>query len=64
MPAWRGHADIMKEGTAFLQNVKLSDVEFNTTDVDVGGDYAIETGTYEMTVTAKGGKPMPDKGST
>jgi uncharacterized protein (TIGR02246 family) len=61
-PAWRGHADIMKQGAEFLQNVKFSDVKFNTANVDVGGDYAIETGTYEMTVTPKGAKPMPDKG--
>ena len=62
MPAWRGPAEIRKSGTELFQAMKFSDVKFNTTDVDVGGDYAIETGTYEMTVTPKGAKPMPDKG--
>ena len=61
-PAWRGNAEIVKHGTAFLQDVKLSDMKFNTTGVDIGGDYAIETGTYEMMATPKGGKPMPDRG--
>jgi uncharacterized protein (TIGR02246 family) len=61
-PAWRGQAEITKQGSAFLQAVKLSDVKFNTTSVDLGGDYAIETGTYEMTATPTGGKPTPDKG--
>ena len=62
MPAWRGKADIMTQGKAMLQQVKLSDIKFNTTSVDIGGDYAIETGTYEMTATEKGEKPVPDKG--
>ena len=62
MPAWRGKTDIMTQGMALLQQVKFSDIKFNTTTVDVGGDFAIETGTYEMTVTPKGGKPTPDKG--
>lgn len=62
MPAWRGKAGIMTQGMALLQQVKFSDIKFNTTSVDVGGDFAIETGTYEMTVTPKGGKPAPDKG--
>ena len=61
-PAWRGNAEIVKQGSAFLQAVKISDVKFNTTSVDVSGDYAIETGTYEMTATPKGAKPTPDKG--
>jgi uncharacterized protein (TIGR02246 family) len=62
MPAWRGKADIMTQGMALLKDVKFSDIKFNTTTVDVGGDFAIETGTYEMTTAPKGGKPAADKG--
>jgi uncharacterized protein (TIGR02246 family) len=62
MPAWHGHADIATNGRGMFDAMKLSDVKFNTTSLDIEGDYAIETGTYEMTVTPKGGKPAPDKG--
>ena len=61
-PAWNGKAEIMKNGMAMLNAGDFSDVKFTTTSVDVGGDFAIETGTYQMTLTPKGGKPMPDKG--
>lgn len=61
-PAWRGHSEIASKGAEMFQNVKFSDATFNTTNVDVGGDFAIETGTYELTTTPKGGKPVPDKG--
>ena len=61
-PAWNGKAGIMRSGTEMLNAVKFSDVKFNTLSVDVAGDYAIETGTLEMTLTPKGGKPTPDKG--
>ena len=61
-PAWRGRSEMAANGSKFFETVKLSDVKFNTTDVDIAGDYAIETGTYEMTVTPKGAKPMADKG--
>jgi uncharacterized protein (TIGR02246 family) len=61
-PAWRGKADISTQGTGMLQAVKFSDVKFTTSNVDIAGDYAIETGTYAMTGTEKGKKPVPDKG--
>ena len=61
-PAWKGRGEIATSGAAMFQTMKLSDVKFNTSNVDVTGDYAIETGTYEMTVTPTGGKAIPDKG--
>ena len=61
-PAWRGGSEIAAGGAAFFQQVSLSGVKFTTGTVDVAGDYAIETGTYEMTATPKGGKATPDKG--
>lgn len=61
-PAWRGRSEIAAAGSRMFQAVKFSDVKFNSTSVDVAGDYAIETGTYEMTTTEAGKKPVPDKG--
>ncbi len=45
------------------QEVKVSDMKAGTASVDVAGAYAIETDSYEMTFTPKGGKPMHDKGN-
>ena len=62
-PAWSGIEGIRAGGKAFFDQVTISDVKFQTTDVKVAGDLAIETGTIEMTVTPKkGGKAMTDKG--
>ena len=61
-PAWRGKSEIVTNGTQMFNAVKLSDVKFTTGTVDIAGDFAIETGTYEMTLTEKGKKPQPDKG--
>ena len=61
-PAWRGKSEIATNGKQMFDAVKFSDVKFNTTSVDVAGDYAIETGAYEMTVTEKGKKAVADKG--
>ena len=62
MPAWRGRSDIGASGMKLFSSTKFSDAKFHTENIDVAGDYAIETGTYEFTVTPKGGKPVPDKG--
>ena len=61
-PAWRGKSEITTNGIGMLKAVKFSDVRLNTSTVDVAGDFAIETGSYEMTLTETGKKPMPDKG--
>jgi len=37
-------------------SAKFSDMKLNTASVDVAGDYAIETGSVEWTVTPKGRK--------
>jgi uncharacterized protein (TIGR02246 family) len=61
-PAWNGKAEMMRNGSAMLNAVSFSDMKLTTQTVDVAGDYAIETGTIQMTITPKGGKPVPDKG--
>ena len=62
MPALRGRSEIAKAVTGMFQSMKGGDVKLTTSQVDVGGDYAIETGSYEMTTTPPGGKPMTEKG--
>ena len=58
-PAWRGRTEIAANATKMF---KSATVNLTTNSVDVGGDYAIETGTYEMNMTPPGGKPVADKG--
>lgn len=47
---------------SMFSSATLSNVTFQTEDVQVAGDLAIETGRYEMTVTPKQGKAINDKG--
>lgn len=51
---------------AFLQGLfganTLRDVEGHVTDIMIGGDLAVETGTYAMTIVPKGGDVVADKG--
>ena len=61
-PAWRGRSEIAATGVQMLKSMTFSDVKFATESVDIGGDYAIETGTFQMTSTEKGKKPVTDKG--
>ena len=52
-PAWRGRNEIGANGVKLIRSAKFSDVKLNTVSVDVAGDYAIETGSFEWTVTAE-----------
>jgi uncharacterized protein (TIGR02246 family) len=61
-PAWRGRSEIAKQIIAAFKPMKGADVKLTTSQVDIGGDYAIETGTYETTVSAPGGKPQTERG--
>ena len=61
-PASRGRAEISGAAANLVQSMKFTDVKLTTTNVDVAGDYAVETGTYVMTVAPKAGKAVPDKG--
>ena len=60
-PAHRGRGEIGASLAKYVQSAKVSDYKYNTVSVDVAGDYAIETGSYEWTTTPKGGKPMHNK---
>lgn len=61
-PAMRGHAGMEPGIKAMMETVTFSDVKIATEDVMISGDIAVETGSNEMTLTPKGGKPMVDKG--
>ena len=61
-PGWGGRADLALGLGKWIKSQKISDYKYNIQSVNVAGDYAIETGSYEFTGTPKGGKPMPNKG--
>lgn len=61
-PAMRGHAGMDAGIKAMMETVTISDVKVTVEDVMLSGDIAVETGSNEMTLTPKGGKPMVDKG--
>ena len=60
--AWKGRAAIEAGAKAMLAAVAISNLKFTTEDVMLGGDLAVETGSNEMTITPKKGKPIVDKG--
>jgi uncharacterized protein (TIGR02246 family) len=64
IPAARGHDAIAKTYAAMGSSMKVSAMKLTTQDVVVAGDYAIETGAYDMSgqPTAKGAKPYHDIG--
>jgi ketosteroid isomerase-like protein len=61
-PALRGRVAITQTLNQMMTQVTLKDPKFHIDDVLLGGDLAVETGSYEWTVVPKQGKPAPDKG--
>ena len=62
MAAMRGRAAIVDGFKQMGESMTLTAAAFNTDDVMIAGDMAVETGTYTMSMTPKGGKSMDDKG--
>ena len=62
MPMMTGRAAIDAGMKSMMDMMKIDAASFTTQDVMVGGDMAVETGTFSMTTTMKGGKPMTDNG--
>jgi uncharacterized protein (TIGR02246 family) len=62
MEAWRGRDAVRKGFAGMVAQMPVKDFSFKTEDVMVGGDLAVETGTFEGTFQPKGGKEMKDKG--
>jgi uncharacterized protein (TIGR02246 family) len=60
--AWRGRDAVRKGFTGMMTQAPAKEFKLTSDDVTVGGDLAVETGTYEMTMQPKGGKEMKDKG--
>jgi uncharacterized protein (TIGR02246 family) len=60
--AWRGRDAIRKGFGGMMTSMPAKEFSLKTDDVALGGDLAVETGTYDMTVQPKGGKEMKDKG--
>lgn len=61
-PALHGRAAMTKALNDMMAQMTMKDAKFHIDDVLVGGDLAVETGTYEWTIQPKKGKAMPDKG--
>jgi ketosteroid isomerase-like protein len=62
VPAARGHEAIARSFGALVSTMKLSAFKLQTQDVTLAGEYAIETGAYQMTSQMKGAKPIQDIG--
>jgi ketosteroid isomerase-like protein len=63
IPAVRGRDAIAKAYGGMASSEKVSALKLTTQDVIAAGDYAIETGAFDMTSqAAKGGKPVHDVG--
>jgi uncharacterized protein (TIGR02246 family) len=60
-PAMHGH-DAIAKGFASMSAMKLSDLKLQTQDVIVAGDYAIETGAYDLSAQPAKAKPVHDVG--
>ena len=62
MKADHGRAEIEKSLTGMFSSVSVPAATLQTQDLSVSGDYAFETGTYDMTMKPKTGKSMHDVG--
>jgi len=60
--AVHGRAEIDKGNTQMLSTTKITALKLSTDDVQISGDFGVETGSYEQTLTPKTGKPMHDVG--
>jgi uncharacterized protein (TIGR02246 family) len=61
-PAWRGTDGLRAGAKGMMDMFTVSNVSFTTEDLKVSGNLAVETGTFEMTMTPKQGKAVTDKG--
>ena len=57
-----GRAALSQVNAGMMKDMTFPAVSLKADDVIVAGDYAIETGTYRMTVQPKTGKSMDDVG--
>jgi uncharacterized protein (TIGR02246 family) len=60
--AVRGRNAVDKMTAAMLRATKITAITFKTTDLVLSGDYAIETGTFDLTSQPTKGSPVRDVG--
>jgi uncharacterized protein (TIGR02246 family) len=60
--AARGRNAIAKWHGGMLSQMPMKEFSLRTDDVVLGGDLAVETGRYEMTLQPRGGSEVKDKG--
>jgi uncharacterized protein (TIGR02246 family) len=60
--AWRGREAIRKGFGGMLTQATVTEFNAKTEDLAIGGDLAVETGSYEETARMRDGKEMKDKG--
>ena len=61
-PAMHGHDAIAKGFASMASEMKLTGLKLQTQDVIAAGDYAIETGAYDLTAAPPKAKPVHDVG--
>ena len=61
-PLARGRSEINRLNAGMLAAFTVTAASMKTSDLIVTGDYAIETGKYEMTMQPKTGAPISDVG--
>jgi len=62
MTRMNGHAEIEAGFKGMMESMKVNAAQFTTNDVTLGGDLAVETGTFSMTTTMKNAKPTTEQG--
>jgi uncharacterized protein (TIGR02246 family) len=60
--SWRGREAVRKGFAGMAAQMPVKEMSLKTEDVTVGGDLAVETGTYEMTMQPTTGREVKDKG--
>ncbi|MBI4501777.1 MAG: nuclear transport factor 2 family protein [Gemmatimonadetes bacterium] len=60
--AWRGHDALTKGLRGFMFAYMVTEGGTKTEDVMVSGDLAVETRTFQWTLTSKKGKAIQDQG--
>ena len=61
-PAQRGLDAARKNFAGMFASSTVKEFNLKTDDVAIGGDLAVETGNYEMTLQPQGGREVKDKG--
>jgi uncharacterized protein (TIGR02246 family) len=60
--AWRGREAVRKGFAGMAAAMPIKEFSLKTDDVMVGGDLAVESGSYEMTMQPRGAREVKDKG--